>query len=255
VLANDSEVGKPIAIAQCTLGDFIQARRRVLVVGNSYAAAFVPAFDELVLADKFAVMITSSWGASPVPEVTNRTPWAAANDYYWKEVVPSLVARLSPGDWVFLVADLSGLRHGPGLDQLKHGLAALSDRLQARGIHLAVLGALPLLREAACEPTIAAMTQWFTAENNPCHFYSRSETLAQLAALRDALASLQRQHKIAIIDLMEVFCPGETCTYSAKDGAVLYRDASSHVSVEAARLSAPVIRRVLLAPEPLAASP
>jgi hypothetical protein len=98
------------------------------------------------------------------------------------------------------------------------------------------------------------MTQWFTALNNPCHFYSRGETLAQLASLRDALTSLQRQHKIAIIDLMEVFCPGETCTYSAKDGAVLYRDASSHVSVEAARRSAPAIRRILLAPEALVSS-
>src|SRR5690606_7356044 len=64
VLSGNDEVGKIISVENCTLGDFHNAEKRVLVIGNSFSAAFVQAFDELVEKDGFAITVTSSWGAS-----------------------------------------------------------------------------------------------------------------------------------------------------------------------------------------------
>ncbi len=108
VLSDNRQVGKTIHIEDCTLGDFSAAKRRVLVLGNSFSAAFVQAFDPLVLLDKYSVTITSSWGAPPVAEFPSGGLWDKANDYYWKSVVPYLVSRLRPGDWVFLVSKRYG---------------------------------------------------------------------------------------------------------------------------------------------------
>ena len=108
ILTDNKEVGKVISISQCTLGDFAKAKHRVLVIGNSFSASFVQAFDKLVMSDKYSVTITSSFGASPVPEIINSTSWDKANSYYWNSVIPSLISQLRKGDWVFLISDLSG---------------------------------------------------------------------------------------------------------------------------------------------------
>jgi hypothetical protein len=110
VLANAADADKSMSIEACTLGDFATARHRVLVVGHSFSASFVEAFDDLVANDDFAVTVTSAWAASPVGNV-------ATNRAYWNRVVSGLVDRLRPGDWVFLVNDMvmfSLPSQGPG---------------------------------------------------------------------------------------------------------------------------------------------
>ena len=256
VVSDNRQVGKVIPIDECTLGNFSSARRRVLVLGNSYSAAFVQAFDQLVQSDKYSVTVTSSWGASPVAEIPNSSPWDKANDYYWRAVVPSLVSRLRAGDWVFLINDMADLSPEQAsvdstqrLRELEMGLARLSDRLAERGVGLAVLHGVPFAREADCEPALAA-PQWFAPFGSPCRFFSKEQTLSRRARLNQILSSLRDQGKIAIVDLIDVFCPRKTCTYQASNGQTLYRDVYSHPSVEAARLSAPLIRDVLTAPNP-----
>lgn len=251
VLSDNRQVGKTIPVDACTLGDAAGVRHSVLVLGNSFAAAFVGAFDQMVLSDKYSVTLASSWDASAVPEIPNTTPWNKANDYYWEKVVPSLMSRLRPGDAVFLANDMSDFSpERPSADlerrltQLQTGLTRLSDRLSERGVRLAVLHGNPLVREAACAPE-AATPQWFSPFGSPCHFLSKELTLTRRARLDEVLSSLRDQQKISVVDLIDIFCPRETCTYEAADGEILYRDVWSHPSVEAARLSAPLIRNVL----------
>jgi peptidoglycan/LPS O-acetylase OafA/YrhL len=252
VLSDNAQVGKIIPIDGCTLGDFSSAKHRVLVMGNSFSTAFVQAFDELVMSDRYSVTITSAWGASPVAEIPNSGPWEKADNYYWGEVSPSLLSDLRIGDSVFLITDIaiflpesaSNVSEQNFLRQLSAGLAKLSQRLSERGIRLVVLDGLPFAREAECEPAVAKQ-QWFTPFNGPCHFISKQQTLRRRAELDEMLASLRNQRKITVVDLIEVFCPGKVCTYDSSDGQMLYRDAWSHPSVEAARLSAPIIRNVL----------
>ena len=59
------------------------------------------------------------------------------------------------------------------------------------------------------------------------------------------LSALEVKGKIKVVDLMDVFCSGSICGYEASNGQILYRDVHSHPSVEGARLSSMVIRKVL----------
>jgi hypothetical protein len=249
VLSSNDQVGKIISIEECTLGNFSTAKHRVLVLGDSFSAAFVQAFDTLVLSDKYSVTITSAWGASPVAEIPNKNIWNKANDYYWKFVVPSLVSRLRTDDWVFLVNDLTGFYSEHELKQLEKGLVNLSNHLSKVGIRLAILHGNPFAREANCDPALAAR-QWFAPFGGPCFYLSKEDTLSRRTKLHRMLSDLSNQNKIAIVDLIDVFCPDLTCTYFAKNGQILYRDVYSHPSVEAARLSEPIIRYILTTTKP-----
>ena len=251
MLSDNNQVGKEIEISACTLGSFATAKRRVLVVGNSFSAAFVRAFDDLVVKHGYAVTITSSWGASVVPEIENDTPWDKANDYYWGQVIPSLTASLREGDVVFLVNDMEHfspkLSDGGGevLNKLEIGLENFANKLSERGIAMAVLNGLPFAREAQCDPSIAKR-QWFAPFGGPCFYLSKAETLARRKRLNSLLLGLQQRRFVTVVDLIDTFCPGEVCDYYSNGGEILYRDIWSHPSVEAARLSAPHIREVLV---------
>jgi len=113
--------------------------------------------------------------------------------------------------------------------------------LQGRGVKLAVLHGNPFAREARCDPA-EVVPQWYAPGGRVCTFLTRAETLERRARLDEAMRDLAQRRGVTVVDLMDVFCPGQTCTYRAASGEILYRDAFSHPSVEAARLSAPLIR-------------
>lgn len=258
VVANNSEVGKTIVLENCTLGGFDEAKRRVLVLGNSFSTAFVQAFDELVVADGYAVTITSAWGGSPVPGMPcgDVGTHDKSNEYYWTSVVPRLIDRLRGGDWVFLVSDMAQLcpktmaeDSGRRLNAFARELGAFADELSAKGVRLAILYGVPLAREAQCTPDMA-VSQWFRPFGGICTMPGRSETIRRLSELRRVLAGLESTGALTVIDVLDVFCHDEQCTYFSRDGQCLYRDEYSHPSVEAARLCAPVIRRRLLTARP-----
>ena len=211
IISDNSQVGKKISVEDCTLGNFSNAKKRVMVLGNSFSAAFTQAFDDLVVLDGYSVTITSCWGASSVKEIPNKTAWDKSNNYYWESVVPSLINRLRPGDWVFLINDMaefSPKRSTPKihetLKQLKSGLGALSDKLSARDIRLSILHGNPFAREANCQPVVAAK-QWFHPFGGPCQLPSRSESLLRRDNLNKVLVSLETEGKLRIVDLFDVF--------------------------------------------------
>lgn len=254
IIGDNSQVGKVLSVEECTLGNFEHADRRVIVFGNSYAPSFVQAFDDLVTTNHFSVTITSSLGASPVPDVTNDGKWNKASDYYWRNVAPALISKLRPGDWVFLISDLADLSPKKStpesterLKQLRAGLERMSAELAKGGVRVAVMHGLPFMREANCDPALAA-PQWFSqVGGGPCRFLSQRDTLMRRSVLHQALTGDGLSDKITVVDLMPVFCPGESCSYSLDNGVMLYRDVWSHPSVEAARLSAPIIQSHLTA--------
>jgi hypothetical protein len=111
-------------------------------------------------------------------------------------------------------------------------------------MRLAVLHGNPFAREASCQPVLAAK-QWFNAFTDLCRLPNRSNSLLRREELNTLLVSLEHKGMIRIVDLFDLFCPGEECTYNAANGQILYRDEWSHPSVEAVRLSADAIRRIL----------
>lgn len=253
VLSDNDQVGKVIPRRACTLGNFENARKHVLVIGNSMSTAFVQAFDDLVLRDGYSVTLVSSWGASPVREIANRGAWNRANDDYWARVVPESIQGLRPGDWVFMINDVAELSPKVAtpesierLQTLANGLEAFSDNLASRNIRLAVLHGNPFARDANCEP-VSAVKQWFSPFDSVCKFYTKDDTLRRRENLDKVLRGLESRKKIKVVDLIDIFCPGTVCNYSAANGQILYRDVWSHPSVEGARLSSAAIRKVFVA--------
>ncbi len=255
VLSGNEEVGKNISISDCTLGSFTNAKKRVLVIGNSYSASFVEAFDDLVKRDQYSVTITSSWGASPAKEVksTPEQEDTEANDYYWNSVIPKMIAKLQPGDVVFSIFktdDFAPKEMSPdntnAIRTVEQGIANLSDHLSARGIGFIFLHTLPFEREANCTPDMA-IPQWYAPPwSNRCVIPNKEQTLTRRKELDRALFRLSETNKVKIIDLIDIFCPTHLCTYVTPEGMILYRDEWGHPSIEAARKSEGIIRKAIL---------
>jgi peptidoglycan/LPS O-acetylase OafA/YrhL len=253
-LSRNSQVGVRLLAQDCSVGNLATAKRKVMVFGDSFSAAFVQGFDQLVVSDGYAVTIISCWSASPVKEVPNHTFRDKINDYYWESLVPALIEQLKPGDWVFLASNMAGFSpkaqtagSEERLQQLEHGLNLLSDKLSAKAIHLAVLKGLPFASEANCQPIVAAK-QWFSPFGGPCKLPNHRESLRRYGPLNTMLVALETAGKLRLVNLFDTFCAGEQCTYHAPNGQLLYRDEYSHPSIEAIRLSAPIIRQVLTSP-------
>jgi hypothetical protein len=184
-----------------------------------------------------------------VPEVPNTSPWAKTSAYYWHTVVPALLGELRQGDFVVVVSDAAALtpktaneESAHALQQLSQGLERLSAELHVRGVKLIFQTATSYIREARCTPTMAT-AQWFNIwEPAVCNYYTRAETLARRRPLDDVLRTLQaRLRNFYVLDLLPAFCPGPVCKIRADDGMYLYRDISSHPSVEASRMARPLL--------------
>jgi hypothetical protein len=260
VLYDNSQVGKQIRVEDCTIGDFEQADKRILILGDSFSTAFTHAFDKSIEKRNYAVTITSSWGASPVKEIPNKEIpnkgfWDKANDFYWNTTVPVLVKQLRAGDTVFLINDMSGFspikqssRNTKHLQMLESGLVRFSNELKSKGIALAVLNGNPFAREAKCNAQ-SATRQWYSPfGDQKCKIPDRETTLERRRELDVVLSRISISNQIRIVDLLGIFCPLEKCTYYSTNGLMLYRDEFAHPSVEAAILSGDEIIRQLADP-------
>ena len=252
-LKDDNDYQKLKIIKEnCTLGNFESANRRVLVIGNSYSVTFRRAFDQLVNQDNYAVILTSAFGSSPAPNIKMGNIFDQLSLDYWHRIVPPLIASLRKDDVVLILSDLSEFSDlkepdkSEGLRRNLHlNLTKLAQAISAKGLHLVVLGGLPFARDAECDPSIATH-QWFHSGATSCTFFSKASTLDRMRPLSIILTELEQSSKLDVLDLMEVFCPGDKCTYNSLQGEILYRDSKSHPSDEAAILSAPIIRNLLV---------
>lgn len=250
VLSDNSQVGKQIKVEDCTIGDFKNANKRILILGNSFSAAFTHAFDKMVSERDVAVTITSSWGASPIHEIPNKGIFNKANDFYWETTVPGLIRQLRAGDIVFLVNDMADLspkqatqEQSKKLQLLESGLMRFANELKLQNIRLAILNGNPFAREASCKPE-QALLQWYSPfGRKKCEIPDRKTTLERRKNLDEVLTRVAAKSGVIVIDLLPLFCPDEKCTYFTSDGVALYRDEYSHPSVEAARLSADTFLR------------
>jgi len=255
VLAEGKDLGKAINVDHCTLGNFSTAKRRVLVVGNSFTAAFTHAFDQLVQQDQYAIIITSSFGAGPTPKIKLKNGFDNLSNDYWTRIVPELTNLLKPGDLILMINDLSDFlpvrQDSDSKEYLRifeSDLTDLSNQMKARGVKIFFTKSLPFARDANCEPAVAAK-QWFNQfGEGPCDYISQKETLIRMEPLNHVLDRLEEQHIIKTIDLMPIFCPGELCHYNGPGGVILYRDSKSHPTEEAAALSGRIFREAMVNP-------
>jgi hypothetical protein len=248
VLSADNQVGKQIRQENCTFRSAGSPRLQFLVIGNSFSAAEIEMSKVLAVEDLGSVTVTSTWGASAVPEVPNLTPWKKANAYYWSDVIPGLVRQLRSGDIVMMIDDVAWFAGNvPSLTLLQKGLVRFVTQLRDRNIGVIFQTANPFMRESGCTPDSAA-NQWFHRNNNHplCTFYTKADSVSRRSSLQHMLDELElRFYNFKVLDLFDVFCPNELCTFQDQDGTFLYRDEFSHPSVEASiRAQAELLRTV-----------
>jgi peptidoglycan/LPS O-acetylase OafA/YrhL len=254
VLTSDNDVGKDIDADTCTL-TYTQnpvSGRYFLVIGNSFSAAEFEMYAALTEGRLGSVIATSSWGASPVRELPNTSPWSQANAYYWDRVIPALTSRLNRNDFVSMINDL-GLapetmtpQVSEQLALLKAGLLRLAGELRQKGVQIIFQSQNPLLREAQCTPDMA-QPQWFTVDaSSRCRYYSKSQSLRRIRPLLEVLEDVQSTNpNFHVLDLFPVMCPGDVCRFYNEQGVYLYRDEFSHPSIEANYLARPVFLSVI----------
>jgi peptidoglycan/LPS O-acetylase OafA/YrhL len=249
VLSSNSEVGKAISLENCTFGDYRTAGRRFLVIGNSFSAAEIEMYKVLVEEKRGSVTITSSWGASPVPEIENRTEWDKANNYYWNSVIPKLIKKLSAGDVLLMINDGAGFsakindeESKQKINDLRNGLARISEEMLKRGIYVVYQSSNPFMRESNCTPDSAKPQWWNFGGDPPCNYYTREDSLKRRRMYHETLLKLQSTFEnFAVLDLFDLFCPYGLCKFYNSDGVFLYRDEWSHPSVEASIFAKPIL--------------
>jgi SGNH domain (fused to AT3 domains) len=249
ILSSDTQVGKKMDDENCTINVPNSTKRRFIIVGNSFSAAEFEMYSGLAESGLGAVTATSSWGALPVSEIKNNSPWSKANDYYWDKVIPNFLSRLNEGDIVILINDVAGfapvttsIGSSESLVQLRTGLDRLAKELDKKGIQLIFQSANPFIREAQCTPEMAN-PQWFNIGTTPpCHYYSKTASLERREPLQDTLKAVQSaNHNFQILDLYPTLCPGDICMFYNSQGVFLYRDEYSHLSIAASYLARPIL--------------
>ncbi len=246
VLTANAEVGKKISLDKCTIGSPSATGRRFLVVGNSFSAAQLEMFE--IIALKYGeVTITSSWGASVVPELVNTGPWDKANDYYWSFVIPALIDKLRPGDVLIMVNDMAQFSplyptaaDQEKLDTLREGVIRIADRMSGRGIAVLMQSGNPFMRETQCTPQTAAPQWWHRGGKTRCVYYSTEQTIKRRERLHSMLLGIENEKgNFFVFDLIPILCPAQSCQFQNANGTLLYRDEWSHLSVEANIIARP----------------
>ena len=250
-LESNNEVANEINLDKCILGDLTGAKKRVLIIGNSYSASFASSFVDIYLKNKdYLFILTSSWGASPVKELKNNTPWSKSNIYYWEKVIPSLLSLLKEGDVVFAINDLNYdfEKSKPSMkvkiSLLEKGLINFAKDLSKRSINLLVMHNLPYVRESGCDIS-AFNRQWFNPFGSPCKLPNREDSLKYRKSLDDLFSKLESKKIIKVVDLFDIFCPNKECGFYNKNGTLLYRD-GIHPSTEASLMSTNKIKKKLI---------
>ena len=248
-LQNDEDIGKRISFSNCSFGDWQSAKRRHLVIGDSFSAAEISMLKSLHDYDvSTSVTVTSSWGASPSPGIPNTSSWSKTNTYYWEELVPELLTYLRSGDILLLINNINNYSPSKQTKQSRNSILTLVEsveeftkELDQKGIGIMFQSATPFMREANCTPLSSA--QWF---NLTCNYLSKSISLRRRSLLHDALLDIQKRHQnFYVLDIFHDLCPGAICKYTTDDGVYLFRDKYAHPSVEGARRSSESLNRAV----------
>lgn len=252
VLSQNTHVGKRIRAENCSFEPAGSTTRRLLVVGNSFSVAEIEMYKPLAEDRLASITITSSWGATPVPEIENKTPWRLANNDYWQRVVPSLISDLKRGDFLLMVNDIADLspeveneESRRRLELLESGLLRISRSLDRQGVTVIFQHSLPFISDSNCTPEMA-VPQWFNSRHyTPCRVYPRGETIARRSSLDRHLRSAERQvTNLKVLDLIDIFCPETFCTFFGERGMLLYRD-RTHPTASASRSAHSLLRTTM----------
>lgn len=266
VLTSNNDVGKEIGWKSCMVQiNESLSDRSFLVIGNSYSAAMFEMYSVLAERGIGRVVATSSWGASPSPDLENKTRWSEAHQYYWKTVVPELISHLKAGDVLLMVSNSNQVVRGAqdkvsvSRRTLENDLSEIASAMSERGVSVIYMSQPSLAVEAKCTPDMAKK-QWFErSDTGRCNYPTHAYSVRMLEPLLDILSRIEQRHSnFYALDLFAQFCPEEICKHTTPSGIFLYRDIYGHPSVEASYAVRPafleVVKRAISVQAPLASA-
>ena len=226
----------------------------MLVWGDSYAHAMLPAFDTALKQMGVAAWFAAESGCPPLPAASvsfkGQDNWRC-REFNTKMVgfvstQPALTHIVLTAAWDAYAAESSGykLRIGEGgtsANSLKKGIDALPRQLHANGAtrQLIVLGQVPTYDWSV--PLKMALSQMRGDLITPL---TRADWYAKSAVSRAVFEQFASAGRIHFIESAEWFCAAETCRYATEQGQPLYWD-HGHVSRAGARFIAPMLEREL----------
>ena len=158
--------------------------------------------------------------------------------------------KLKEEDTVFIVSAIlpENYKNKNYINSLNKGLKEFSKALSERSINLLFLDAIPFnfkdKDNNACS-VVTATNNWFNTLSKCNPVYKTKKTfLKERGKLTKTLKSLEEKNVLVSVDLLDIFCPGELCTFWDKEGIPMYRD-RNHPSVHAARVSSKIIKQSL----------
>ncbi len=212
-------------LATCTFGSTEADARRVALVGDSHAAALLPAFletsEELGWSLDTFVGFGCQWRDQPT-------------DSDCDDVADQVQQRLVDGGYDLVITTAARWAIA---DAAPESFSERWSEVEATGAEVVVVGAVPIVPE----PTFACLSR-VGANLNDCSS-PRSEVTqpadVQLAAAADSDA--------AVVDMTDFYCDEATCP-AVIGGTVVYRDAAGHISGTYMKTMAPyLVERIIAA--------
>lgn len=224
----------------CMYGD-ASARHTIVLVGDSHAAQWFPALEELARTRKLRIAVFVK-AACPLADFEPFDP-KLGRPYTectrWRETVFSRMAQLRPELVVVSQAstyDPFVARGAEAIAQWQDALVRSLDRLATVAGHVTMIRDTPLpgFHVPRCLAREAALRRFDPAA---CHFVR--ETAAASAAFEVERAAAAGRAGVSLLDLSEAICPAPICAVE-RDGIVLFHDAQ-HLSASFARSLAGVL--------------
>jgi peptidoglycan/LPS O-acetylase OafA/YrhL len=218
----------------CVFGD-PSGGVEVVVVGDSHARQWVPAFDAIGRAEGWRVHVWTKSACAPIDADT----WYAAGQRVYTEcrewlgeVVDATAALDAAGgvDAVIVGRAYNGLRHlvSPDGDRLPEGPEAEAQWAEA------AVRTFGRFAEVADEVIVLRDTPWPGFDIPTCLSEHRSDPLAcgydpdDQAGLDDRLVAVEREagvdDLVDYVDPTPLVCPGDPCPAVVPTGAITYRD-------------------------------
>jgi hypothetical protein len=224
----------------CMYGD-ASARHTIVLFGDSHAAQWFPALEELARMRKLRIAVFVK-AACPLADFEPFDP--KLNRPYtectrWRETVFARMAQLRPELVVASQAssyDPFVARNQEAMAQWQAALVTSLDRLATVAGHVTMIRDTPLpgFHVPRCLAREAALRR---VDPAACHFVR--ETAAASAAFAVERAAAAGRAGVSLLDLSEAICPAQVCAVE-RGGIVLFHDAQ-HLSASFARTLAGVL--------------
>lgn len=226
--------GDDSRLRACEYGDR-NGRFKVVVVGDTYAAQWQPALEEVALANGWRLVLFAKTGCAmgeAEPVKNDGSGFPACRE--WRQQVARRVDELKP-DLLLLAQSVNArVKGAAGRTQraamLADSLEAFLAGRQVQGMQVAVLRGTPRMGNTCKGRDDLANCQ-----------HPRDEALA---GPDPVLLLAERRNDVRVLDLTDAICMAKVCP-AVVGNLVVYRDSSSHLTATYARTMAPAMARAL----------